>query len=174
MQLTVRHAAGFMLIEVLVSVFLLALSATAWLSGQASALRQTRLSQHQAVALMLASDMAERLRASPLAAPAMAFSQSFQEQATLTVPSCSPGLCDAAAWAAADTALWRQQVRQALPQGSAVLVVDALARSARITLAWREVSAGDGTDASDSYPCPVALAVLPADSVRCMSLGVLW
>lgn len=174
MQLSDRHVAGFMLIEVLVSLFLLALGATAWLSAQASALRQTRLGQHQSMALMLAGDMAERLRASPAVAQAMAFSSSFQEQAVLTVPTCLPGLCDAAAWALADAALWRQQVRQALPQGSAVLDVDPVGRSARIILAWREASAGDGLEGAAWDTCAATLAVSPGDSVRCLSLGVMW
>jgi type IV pilus assembly protein PilV len=166
---------GFMLIEVLVSLFLVALGVGAWLNSQAGALRQTRLNQHRAMATVLLTDMADRLRASPGVAPAMAFEQGFEAQSQLSASSCTVGSCDAPAWAAADAAQWRLWVRQALPRGSSLVLVDTTARRASVTVAWREPGAQAlSQEAPALFQCPTQLALTDGEAVRCLSLGVSW
>ena len=175
MRLKAARGEGFALMEVLVSLLLVGLAAAAWLQAQAAALRQTRLSTHQALAMMLADDMAERLRASPASAPALADAASFAAQAAPSVTSCQTGGCDAQAWARADASQWRALVREALPQGSAWLVLDESTRQARITLAWRDQAAADGDPASRSRSgCPPELALGAQEAVLCHTLVIAW
>ena len=164
-----------MLMEVLVSLFLVALGVAAWLNSQAGALRQTRLNQHRAMAALLASDMADRLRASPGMTASMAFEQGFEAQSALLSSNCTIGACDAPAWAAADAAQWRLWVRQALPQGSSLVLVNSTARQASVTVAWREPGAQAlSQEAPALFQCPPQLALPAGEAVRCLSLGVTW
>jgi type IV pilus assembly protein PilV len=175
MRLKLASVRGFMLMEVLVSLFLVALGVGAWLNSQAGALRQTRLNQHRAMAIMLATDMADRLRASPDVATSMAFEQGFEAQSQLSVSRCTIETCDAPAWAAADAAQWRLWVRQALPQGASLVRVDALGRRATVTLAWREPGAQAlSQEAPATFQCPSQLAPPTGEAVRCLNLGVAW
>jgi type IV pilus modification protein PilV len=175
MRVRASAVGGFMLMEVLVSLFLVALGVGAWLNSQAGALRQTRLNHHRAMAILLATDMADRLRASPQTAASMAFEQGFGAQSPLNLSRCSIGTCDAPAWAAADAAQWRQWVRQALPQGLSLVRVDAAARQATVTVAWHEPGAQAlGHEAPTLFQCPAQLALPAGEAVRCLSLGVAW
>lgn len=175
MQLRPASSRGLALIEVLVSLLLIGLAAAAWLQAQADAVRQTRLSAHQTLALVLATDMAERLRASPAVAPAMGFSAPFAGQASLGTLRCDGSGCDAQAWAAADALQWRELVRDTLPQGSSRVQVDASSRQARITLAWRDPGALDGALARGSaQQCPAELVLGAQDGVLCYTLEVAW
>jgi hypothetical protein len=124
---------------------------------------------------MLAADMAERLRASPAVAPAMAYSAPFAAQASLATLRCEGTGCDAQGWAAADASQWRQLVRDALPQGSTRVQVDASSRQARITLAWRDPGAlGGAIGPGSAQPCPAELALGAQDGVLCYTLEVAW
>jgi hypothetical protein len=77
--------------------------------------------------------------------------------------------------AAADASQWRQLVRDALPQGSTRVQVDASSRQARITLAWRDPGALGGAIFSGSaQPCPAELALGAQDGVLCYTLEVAW
>jgi type IV pilus assembly protein PilV len=175
MRLKLVSGKGFMLMEVLVSLFLVALGVGAWLNSQAGALRQTRLNQHRAMATLLATDMADRLRASPGVATSMAFNQGFEVQNQLSASNCTVGACDAPAWAAADAAQWRLWVRQALPQGSSLVRVDVSGRQATVTVAWREPGAQAlSHEAPAMFQCPTQLALPVGEAVRCLSLGVAW
>ncbi len=174
-----RCCQGLALLEVLVSLLLVGLAAAAWLQAQADAVRQARLSANRALALMLAADMAERLRASPAVAPAMAYSAPFAAQASLASLRCEGTVCDAQGWAAADASQWRQLVRDALPQGSTRVQVDSSSRQARITLAWRDPGAlggaiGGAIGPGSAQPCPAELALGAQDGVLCYTLEVAW
>lgn len=175
MRVRAGVVAGFMLIEVLVSLFLVVMGVAAWLNSQAGALRQSRLNQNLSIATVLATDMAERLRASPGAAASMAFEQDFEAQSQLSASYCTVGACDAPAWAAADASQWRLWVRQALPQGSSLVQVDVSGRQATVTVAWREPGAqAPSQEAPGMLQCPTELALPDGQAVRCLSLGVAW
>ena len=166
---------GFALVEVLVALLLTAWGLQAWLQAQALALQQTRVQQHRSVALMLALDLAEVLRASPAFAPAMAHEGRFGIELPPSPAACQVGRCEAAAWAAADLARWRQQVRQNLPQGSSLLEIDAVARRARITVGWRELSLSQGPSARPVYwQCPAAWSEGTDDAPQCLRVEASW
>jgi type IV pilus assembly protein PilV len=182
----VNAAHGFMLLEVLVALTLTALGIAAWLQGQATALQQSRTSAHRTMALMLATELAEILRASPAQAPTMAHAGAFAEPLPVSVSACQPSSCDASAWSLAELAQWRDRVRQALPSGSSQLSVDPLARRARITLGWREAVVWELLGQGPAYlRCPASWssAVLTAGPVsspssgslvRCLLIEVAW
>lgn len=166
---------GFTLIEVLVALLLAAWGLHAWLQAQVLALQQTRAQQSRTVALMLAFDLAEMLRASPAFAPAMAHEGRFGAELAPSPAACQVGACEAAAWAAADLARWRQRVRQDLPQGSSLLEVDAAARMARITVGWRELSLPEGLGPRPAYlQCPAPWNAASDDAPRCLRLEAAW
>lgn len=166
---------GFMLIEVLVCLLLLSLGVSAWLSAQAGALRQGRVNQHMAQALVMAADLAERLRASPGQAQALASGLALPSAAGAGALACSLGTCDAFAWATADAVHWRAGLQQALPQGLAQLQRDASGRSGTLTLAWREPGAQElGQDAPAYMRCPTGLLGVGNEGWRCLGLGLAW
>ncbi|MEI7784917.1 MAG: type IV pilus modification protein PilV [Betaproteobacteria bacterium] len=166
------HGGGFMLIEVLVCLLLLSLGVSAWLGAQAGALRQSRVNQQMSQAVVLAADLAERLRASPSQVQAMA--SQLVLPADSSGPTCGPGVCDASAWASADAAQWRASLQQALPQGSAQLQLEAWERSGTLTLVWREPGAQELPQDAPAYlRCPSGRLDLSA-GWRCLSWGLAW
>lgn len=175
-----KAAAGFLLLEVLVALTLTALGIAAWMQGQASALQQSRISAHRTMALMLATELAETLRASPAQAPAMTHAGPFAGVLPAPPAACQPSTCDALAWAQADFLQWRDRVRRSLPSGSSQLSVDPLARSARISVGWHEPAGWAHTAQTPAYlRCPDAWAApAPAPSsapaVRCLLMEVAW
>ena len=172
MRLNQAPGSGFMLIEVLISLLLLSLGASAWLSAQAGAMRQSRFNQHTVQAQLLAADLAERLRASPGQAQAVVAQLALP--AAASAAPCSLAQCDATAWASADAAQWRASLQQALPQGSAQLQPDASGRSGLLTLVWREPGAQElGQDAPSIWRCPSGL-MDPAGGWRCLNVGLAW
>jgi hypothetical protein len=66
-------------------------------------------------------------------------------------------------------------VRDALPQGSTQVQVDAASGQARITLAWRDPAALDSAFGSGSgQRCPAEWALAAQDGVLCYTLEVAW
>ena len=170
-----KAARGFMLMEVLVALVLTALGIAAWLQGQASALQQTRTNQHRTLAMLLASDMAEILRASPGQAAAMDHAGSFPAELGSALSACRLSSCDAPAWAVSELAQWRERVSQSLPEGSSRIRIDSLQRSARITLAWREDTGRALPAARPSYlQCPPEWGLRSDDRVQCLGVEVAW
>ncbi len=166
---------GFMLIEVLVALVLTALALAAWLQAQAMALQQTRINQHRTLAMLLAADMAEILRASPAHASVMEHAADSGAGRAASGPACQPARCDAPAWAAAELQQWRDRVRQTLPEGASQIRIDSLQRSARITLAWREGSAWALTPDRPAYlSCPAQWAAPPGAGLECLLVEVAW
>jgi hypothetical protein len=69
----------------------------------------------------------------------------------------------------------RELVRDALPQGSSRVQVDASSRQARITLAWRDPGALDSAlGRGSAQPCPAELALGAKEAVLCYTLEVAW
>lgn len=169
MRLNPLYSCGFMLIEVMVGLLLLSLGVSAWLGAQAGAQRQSRVNQHLSLAMVLAADLADRLRASPAQAQAMASAL----PALSVAATCSLGDCAAAGWAAADAAQWRAGLQQALPQGSAQLQMDGTGHSGILTLVWREPGAQELAQDAPSY----LRCSGPIDGLggwRCLNLALSW
>jgi type IV pilus assembly protein PilV len=165
------------LVEVLVSLALLAVGLLGMMASHSAALRYTAMSQQRSTAQWLLQDMAERVLANlgrqpadevfMLAYTAQAASWAAQAavpQAVELACDTPTSVCDVAGMAQADVAQWRVAVRARLPQGSVHLAREGNS-TLRLAVAWRESANAAATRASDA--CPSGLEVsLP--EVRCL------
>jgi type IV pilus assembly protein PilV len=176
--------AGFMLIEVLVSIALSAVALLALASLNAAALRYTKMSQYRALATQLGSDIGERMRAnkgraakSGVAAEGFwagdyDYTTSFSGQsATVSPPEprCNAALsmCSTRQLAALDMVQWRFQARSLLPEGSVFVLRDPSAVAADLWIAWRDpLVARQDEVTKRSHECADGLAVSDP-SIRC-------
>jgi type IV pilus assembly protein PilV len=179
-----HKSAGFMLIEVLVSIALSAVALLALASLNAAALRYTKMSQYRAVATHLASDIGERMRANKgraakSGAPAEGFwagdydfTRSFAGQsATVSPPTprCNTALsvCSTRALAELDLAQWRFQARRLLPEGSVFVLRHSEVVAADVWIAWRDPRVAHHDEAPAlANECAAGLAVSDL-SIRC-------
>ncbi|WP_370681518.1 type IV pilus modification protein PilV [Comamonas sp. GB3 AK4-5] len=148
----VLHQAGASLLEVMVALLLMAVGLLGMAALQASTAKYRVNVQAQAAVALLVSDLAERVRINAGAAgPGFGVYQgggvslyvlesSWADQAGAppTVgKDCERTLCSAAERAGFDMALWRQRVRELLPQGAAMVQGDK-ALGIDVTLMWMD------------------------------------
>lgn len=183
-----RRARGVTLIEVLVAIVITSLGVLTLAGTQAAALRQAKQSQHRAVALLLAGDLAERMRANHAqggAAAGYGYQADYATQAgpaskapTAPTPACDSAgdNCDAGQLAAADLYGWRLAVRDLLPGGAVYLLPDADTGGAvDLWVAWNEpavLAPDEVSRTSGSMECPSGLSAAATPTVRCMFLRV--
>ena len=183
-RLGTSDSAGFLLIEVLVSIALSAVALLALASLNAAALRYTKMSQYRAVATLLASDIGERMRANKGRAATGSttaegfwagdydYATSFAGQAGTVSPpalrcNTAGSLCSTRELAALDLAQWRYQTRSALPEGSVFVLRQSDAVAADVWIAWRDPRvAGQDEAPARATECPGGLAVSDP-SIRC-------
>lgn len=122
-----RRAHGFTLVEVLMAVFVLAVALAGTMHLHLSALRAQRQSSYHGIALQLAGDMAEMIRA--WSAPGMDASFLFDYRAGDALPAgadCLNGaICDPDALRRFGVALWLDTVDKALPAARVSICRDA-------------------------------------------------
>jgi type IV pilus assembly protein PilV len=174
---------GATLIEVLVSILLLALGVLAMAAMQANAVQYGKVSEFRSVATLLANDLADRMRANhpdgqdmsaynltnaysrPTAAPA---------DAKMACDATNPNPCQFADMAAYDLAQWLQNVYQQLPEGTAYVSVapnSSQQYAADIWVAWTDPASASSSDSTPSVDsCPTGFQQ-PA-TVRCMYFHV--
>lgn len=185
-----KHA-GFSMIEVLISVFVLALGVIGSAGMQLGALRTTQQSTFQTIALELAAEMADKMRAnaSQMKRADNLFLKVDYRSATDTDPAppstlCygNAGGCDAEALARFDIYEWEKRVKANLPGGRALICHDAAPWDGGLgALTWAcaqpspdsvglvikigwQAKNPDGSliqDAAKQFPPSVALAVEP-------------
>lgn len=130
---------GFSLIEMLVSLLILATGLLGMIGLLIESQRAERTAAYRAAAAHLASDIAERMRANPLAAPAYA-------NGTGADHGCVNGLSDCAPTdlAADDLHRWQGDIARQLPAGAAGNIALAEVEPGTqflITLTWPETGA---------------------------------
>ncbi|MDR3005034.1 MAG: type IV pilus modification protein PilV [Acidovorax sp.] len=146
------HQAGGSLLEVMLALLLIAVGLLGMAALQASTAKYRVNVQAQAAVAQLVSDLAERVRTNAGAAgPGFGVSQggaaslyvlesSWADQAGAPPAmgkDCGRTTCSAAERAGFDMALWRQRVRELLPQGAAVVQGDR-ASGIEVTLMWMD------------------------------------
>lgn len=144
-----RRPSGMTLIEVLVAIVVLAVGVLAMAGLQAATARYGANSGARSASAALLADIAERIRINADSAGAN-FSQTAastslyllderwaDQQREPAAPNldCLAAACSAAQRAVYDMAVWRQQVRAALPQGAALVSGDR-ASGIQVTLMW--------------------------------------
>ena len=137
-----RKQAGFSLVEVLITLVIMSVGmlGIAGLYVQTMQAGRTSMFRHHAVTL--AGDVADRIRANPLAGNAY----NHAATATGTDNSCVTGGidCNSADMAANDIFLWQAQANDTLPAGNVAIAFTAAAGlvppTYLITISWSEPS----------------------------------
>ncbi len=131
---------GFSLIEVLVALVVLSIGMLGIAALYVDSLRSGRTAIHRTQAVILVSDMAERIRANPDAGAAYAGAAADNNCADDVGLSND---CTAAEMAADDLQIWQQSIAGLLPNGVSqiqfVPAVGGLPATYTISVTWNEV-----------------------------------
>ena len=112
------HQAGFTLIEVMIALVIFTVALLGLAGLQAASLRDNQLAYLNTVAVQLARDMGERIRANPEAAAAGAYLvDNINGSAAAPSVDCYSGSCTAADIAATDAYEWLTTIEKRLPTG---------------------------------------------------------
>jgi type IV pilus assembly protein PilV len=143
---------GFSLLEVLVTLLLISLALLGTLGLQAYALKLNQSGHFRTQAVLLASDLAERMEANRAAAVAGRYAYVCPAAAAPSSTDCGPTgpACAAAALAEQDLLQWQAAVAASLPQGSCAVVQgrDGNPGSYTISIGWLDRQTDTGYDAS--------------------------
>ncbi len=176
-----RRVRGVSLIEVLISILLSAIGLLALAGVNVASVRYSKMAQYRATATLLASDMAERMRANKGGLASYAYGVAFATQAAATLTpdaTCdgSGAACSVSGLAAYDLANWRLLVRNQLPSGAVIIqaATPSLASPspADLWIAWQDPAVAnpseDSADArTNANECPTALSAGADLSIRC-------
>lgn len=113
-----KSVAGFSMIEVLVTLLVVALAMLGAVGLQAQSLRMGQGGQFRAQAVFLVGDLAERMEANKAGAIAGNYVVASSSTPTSTTNSCTSTVCVQDQLADADLAQWESALTQALPQAS--------------------------------------------------------
>jgi|SRR5690606_70718 len=183
--------AGVTLIEILVSILLIAFGILTMATVQSNMMKFQKGNEYRAIATLMASDLADRMRANKGGAELGGYAWATtgyadgvvdSDEAGGTPPACgtvvsakiTPG-CDPAQMAAKDLVEWKKQLRYSLPGASAhITAFDASTQALDLWVAWVDP---DNTDASGqdmssrTADCPAAWRTSTVN-YRCISLRV--
>lgn len=173
-----RDVRGTSLLEVLIAIVIMSFGLLAMGGLAAASIQYAKMAQFQTVAVQLANDLADRMRANSdgfanvtgLCTTDCYNKIGVYSSATtaITVPTCASTNCSYKEQAAIDLAEWRNTLRTSLPGGDAYVVRDTVNKPAvDIWIMWIDPSLKSGTDTSlitsGSASCPVA--AVPAGTV---------
>jgi len=177
------RAFGFSLVEVLVSMFVVAMGILALAGLLQASTRYARMSELRSNATLLANDIADRMRANSVGAQLGALGydntgKAFPTAVAAPHAACtSDAPCGPADLAKADMADWTARVRATLPKGSAWIQFRAgkapAPDSLDVWVGWADpltLAPGISTDRSGTECPPSWRAADP--SVRCVYLQV--
>jgi type IV pilus assembly protein PilV len=138
---TIKKQAGSSMVEVLVTVLLLAVGLLGVAGMQSAGLRQTAASQMSAQSQLLVQDLAEMIIAYDIgAAGTYEFSSVPASQGT----NCLTGPCTAAQMAQYNLWTWGQNMNPKLPSYAIDIDFDATTNAYEIVLTWDENREGSG------------------------------
>jgi type IV pilus assembly protein PilV len=171
---------GTSLIEILVSIFVLAIGMLGMAGMAAVSSGNNKLAQIRSTANLLVSDYADRARANlpgfdtgqyEITAP-YTFPTALQAETGCT--NASTAACAPVAMAALDEAQWLNTLMRRLPGGNAYVLTTSLAagneRTMDIWIMWTEAEAVDPFGFGSVYVCPAAAAA--PGNVRCLYFRV--
>jgi type IV pilus assembly protein PilV len=170
-----NRRAGFAMIEVLMTIVVLAVGALGLAGLQLAAMKYNKESVGRTKATLLAEELSDRMRANMQGVQSGSYTENngytaaITALAAITAPSCGGSTtgttsdCTYAQMATLDLANWSTDLVVALPQGTgAVVPITSNGYTYDIVVMWMEKSFADagGTDAT----CPTPLVV----GVRCL------
>ena len=142
-----RQQRGDTMIEVLVTILILAVGVLGVAAMQVTTLKNLNSSHSASIAAMLAEDFGERMRANNTAA----LDNSYVHSAAPTnVTNCVASTCSPTDLAIYDMNTWWQALSANLPSGSAEVTRDVGSDTFVITVRWDEDRSG-----SQGVNCPV-------------------
>ena len=136
-----RGSGGFSLIEVMVSLFILALGLLGMTGLQNEALKYNQAAFLDSQAQFLLADMAERVRANPEGTYVI----DFTETATTPSVNCTTTTCTSAQMSIWDIDEWRDMVEDSayLPDGESAIEYDATTQEYTISIRFEWSQLGD-------------------------------
>jgi type IV pilus assembly protein PilV len=155
-----RGQRGDTMIEVLVTIIILAVGVLGAAALQVTTLKNLSTSHSASAAAIVAADFSERMRANPTAALADGY---VHAAAPGVVPDCEAGACSMAELADYDIGTWWDQLTAVLPVGTAEVTRIIGTNTFVLTVRWDEDRSG-----SSGVTCPVASAA----DLECFRLNV--
>jgi len=137
---------GDTMIEVLVTIIILAVGVLGAAALQVTTLKNLSSSHSASVAAILAEDFSERMRANPTEALNDAY---VHAAAPVAYPDCVAGACSLAQLATYDVGSWWQQMTAVLPSGSGEVTRNAGTNTFVLTVRWDDDRSG-----STGVNCP--------------------
>ena len=134
---------GFSLIEVLVSILIMAIGLLGMASLQVNSARYQVIAQSRAIAAQYAGEIVEKMQANPTGAQAGAYK--LAKGAVPGTDICpTSGKCEKEQRANSDLTVWRDVVTKALPGGDTEITYDATKNEQyAVTVYWYEVTTGN-------------------------------
>lgn len=162
---------GATLIEVLVSFLIVSFGMLALLALQNNAIQFTKTTEYRSLATMLATDLAERMRANRPGVLANAYELTAAYAAPQEIPeldACNgPCAAGGTALAAQDLAEWQRLLFINLPGGAGYVTLDAAGEAVNVWVAWNDPGGGfeiAGDTGGNVRECPVAFVAANADN----------
>jgi type IV pilus assembly protein PilV len=182
------HQQGATLIEVLVSILVMAFGILAMASLQSNALKFQKTTEYRAIATLLANDIADRMRANLPGATQgdYAWNEDSDDYAALTSstapdsdPTCGTGAivkgtptpdCTSTQMADRDLAEWKVRLFRSLPQSTG-MISQANGDTINVWVIWQDPDFKDSNDNSSRQgsECPQAWATT---TISCISVKV--
>lgn len=162
---------GVTLIEILVSVLIMCFGILAMISMMNVASRYNKTTEFRSVAVLMANDYADRIRANYEGRAAYGLAAEY-EAAVLTdpvsVPPCAiANECLAAELALVDQAQWRNSLLRALPGAAGFATWNAAAQAYDLWVGWVDPAA-DANAPKAGNECPAEFG----DTPRCVYMRV--
>lgn len=126
---------GFSLLEVLVTLAIIAIALLGTAALQAKAMQLNQGGQFRAQAVFLVADIAERMEANKAGAVAGAYVLSSGDTQPSMTTDCSSAACNSAALATYDIVQWKDTVAAVLPQSSWSIARTAVGNPSTYTIA---------------------------------------
>jgi type IV pilus assembly protein PilV len=132
------------MIEILVTLFIIAAALLGTVGLQIYAMKMNQGGQFRSQAVFLSADIAERMEANKIAAVAGQY-QVAAGAATVMTTDCAAAACDSNALAAFDLNQWQDAITALLPQGSWEIQLTAAGNPATYTIVVSWVDRRTGT-----------------------------
>ena len=138
-QQTRQH--GFTLIEVLVTLVIMAIGLLGLAGMQATSLRNTESAYQRSQAAMLAYDMLDRMRTNSTGVASGAYN-SIGTTAATAGTDCGSSVCSSSAMATYDDADWHAKIAEVLPSGTGSVSGSGANSVFTITITWDDDRSG--------------------------------
>lgn len=160
-KIAFQQCHGATMIEVLISLFVLAIGLLGVLGMQAEGTKANQRGMFSTQAAFLAQSMADRIRVND--APGVAGTSSGRYDGADTSGSYSPGNCDStncnsAALLAYDRGSWKQELESQLPSGQGAIDWNNATQTYTLSVIWQVRTGSDGNNQSRGDSIDLSLA----------------